>query len=260
VYSEKKEITLLLFTFKDRWGLIKKLTLLRNFYKYLPVAIILLLAGCGDDEPANLSATEYFPLCTGFYQIYSVEETKYSAVNPATHESYELKTEVVDSFLNDMGTHTYVLYRSKRQTENHAWEFMESWSARITPFQGIVTEGNISFVRLVFPASVNARWNGNQLNTQEPDEYTIVTSGQHYTLENGETFADCVAITQHDDFDILERDQRQEVYARNIGLIYKKSVVLNYCRDSQSITCPFGVDFIIDGFEYEQVLKSYGQN
>lgn len=246
------------FTFKDSWGLIKKVTLLRNFCKYLSVACMLMVAACGDDETARLPDSAYFPLRKGFYQIYSVEQTTYSAVNPAVHEVYELKTEVADSFLNDMGTYTYVIYRSKRLTQNDPWQFVESWSARTTPFQAVVTEGNISFIRLIFPASANSRWNGNALNTQGADEYTILQSGKAYQLVTGETLPDCVEVSQHDDYDVLERDERQEVYARNIGLVYKRSVVLNYCNNPQN--CPFGEDYIIDGIAYEQVLIAYGQD
>lgn len=250
----------MLFTFKGKRGLIKKDTLLRNFYKYLPIALILMVAGCGDDEPGRLADAEYFPLRTGFYQIYSVERTEYSSVKPTVHEVYELKTEVVDSFLNDIGTHTYVIYRSRRNAETDAWQFVESWSARVTPFLAIVMEGNISYVQLIFPSSKNGRWNGNSLNTLGADEYTIISSGASYQLTTGETIQDCIEVSQHDERDILARDERQEVYARNIGLIYKKSIVVNYCADSQSIQCPFGVDFVVSGIEFEQVLKSYGQN
>lgn len=250
----------MLFTFKDSWGLIKKGTLLRNFCKYLPFAFIILLTGCGEDENTRPPDSEYFPLRKGLYQIYSFEQTTYSAVNPAVHEVYQLKTEVVDSFLNDIGTYTYVIYRSKRQTQNDPWQFMESWSARTSSFQAVVTEGNTSFVRFIFPASTNSRWNGNLLNNLEPDEYTVLQSGKTYQLSTGETMPDCVVIEQHNDRDILDRDERIEVYARNIGLVYKRSIVLHFCRDSQSIDCQFGVDDVIGGTEFEQVLIGYGQN
>ncbi len=244
------------FTFKATGGLIVNTRSVKTLCKYSVVFLLLFMASCGEDDP-RLPDTEYFPLRTGFYQVYAVEETNYTANNTATTVFYELKTEVVDSFYNDIGTFTYVIHRYTRETQADVWAFKDSWSARLTPNSVIVSEGNIAYVRLLF-SGVGARWNGNMLNTLGTDEYTIASTGKPYQLPDGETINDCIQVIQHDDFDILERDQRQEVYARNIGLIYKKSVVLTYCNNSQN--CPVGTEYVIGGTAYEQVLKSYGRH
>jgi hypothetical protein len=250
----KKEITLSLFTFKDKWGFTKKIGLLRNLSKYLLFALI--LSACGDDDKiVKLSDEDYFPLRTGFYQIYSVQKTVYEELESPQTYSYELRTEVVDSFLNAQNTYTYVIYMSTRQNENSGWQFETSWSARVNPYNAISTEGNVSYVRISFPPSNNSVWDGNSVNSLEADEYVIKNARKPYDLM-GTTYPDCIRIVQEDEVNNLFRDQREEVYARNVGLIYKKSVVLNYCDDSDC----FGQGIIVSGEMYEQELKSYGQN
>jgi len=221
---------------------------------------LMVLAGCSEGEsPAKGGDQEYFPLQTGLYQIYSVDETVYSEFNPPEFLEYELKTEVVDSFANLEGGYTFVIHRSTRTAENAPWQFQESWSARTNAYQAVLTEGNISYVRIAFPAFKNKEWNGNALNTLELDSYLVESVGGSYEIDATLKFKDVLVINQEDELNVLKRDQREEVYSRNVGLIYKKSSVLNYCDDGDPGGC-FGQEVIKDGVELVQVLKQYGQN
>lgn len=216
----------------------------------------MIFQGCSDEDPVKGSDLEYFPLQTGFYQVYDVVEKVYENRPVADVFVYELKTEVVDSFANQGGGYTFVIHRSRRSAPNDPWQFLEAWSSRTTPSQAVVTEGNVAYVRLAFPALKNKEWNGNALNALEVDSYQIKSVGKHYELENNVSFDDVLVINQQDELNALKRDQREEVYARNIGLVYKKSDVLSYCDD----TVCFGQQIIEDGIEYVQILKGYGQN
>ena len=227
---------------------------LKHFAKYLLV-VVAVFSSCRDEEQARPD-TEYFPLKVGLYRIYSVEENIYSELNPPVLTEYELKTEIVDSFVNQEGGTTFVIHRSTRDTENDPWEFQETWSARLNSYQAVEIEGNVSFVRIVFPASKNKMWDGNVLNALEEDDYVIELSGGKSTLETGVELDDLVMINQEEKLNALVRDEREEVYARGIGLAYKKSVVLNYCDEAGC----FGQQIIKDGVEYWQVLKEYGKN
>ena len=211
---------------------------------------------CGDEDTVNHSDLEYFPLRTGFYQVYAVEENIYSEVNPDQFLSYELKTEVIDSFMNQEGTFTYVIHRSKRNSVIDPWQFYDAWSARVDITKAVLNEGNISYMSIAFPATKNHEWNGNALNTLDEDLYMIESVGAPYSLETDLEFTDALVINQEENLNQLVRDEREEVYARNVGLIYKKSIVVNYCDE---VSC-FGQQIITDGVEYWQVLKEYGQN
>jgi hypothetical protein len=215
------------------------------------------LYGCGDDESIHeKSDLEYFPLQTGFYQIYTIDETIYTELDPPQEFSYELKTEVVDSFANLEGGFTYVIYRSTRATQSDPWVFQESWSARTNTQHIVLIEGNVSYIRIALPAFKNKEWNGNALNSLDEDTYLIESTGKPYQLNGTMEFEDALVVNQENEMNNLFRDEREEVYARNVGLIYKKSIVLNYCDE---VPC-FGQEIINDGVEYLQVLKEHGQN
>jgi hypothetical protein len=228
---------------------------LKQLSKYL-LPITLFLVGCGEHEPVKQSdPKEYFPLAVGNFYIYAVERTTHSEVVPkVVTDSYELKTEIIDSFDNQDNGITYVIHRSRRQSENDAWEFVDTWSARSTPYQAVVSEGNTAYIRLTFPVYKNKLWNGNALNVMPDDYYTIEASGTAFTAGD-HFFSDCVVVNQEKYLDALLKDDRTEVYARHVGLIYKKSIVLNYCDTEGCL----GQQVIKNGVEYYQVLKAYGQ-
>jgi hypothetical protein len=229
---------------------------LKQFGKYFLIGLVVLL-GCDGGEPVKqVDGPSYFPLRTGYYQVYTVEENIYSEVNTDEFLVYELKTEVVDSFPNLGGGFTFVIHRSTRPTENDSWEFLDTWSAQINEFKAVLTEGNISYVQMTFPIFKNREWNSNSLNTMEEDLYSVDYIGGSIELVTDLTFDDVLVIGQEDVLNELKKDQREEVYAPGVGLIYKKSIVINYCDEGPC----FGQQIIKDGVEYWQTLKEYGQN
>jgi hypothetical protein len=60
---------------------------------------------------------------------------------------------------------------------------------------------------------------------------------------------------QNEDFFVFN-DERREVYARDIGLVYKKVVQLGYCTDDHCL----GQQKIDHGFEMKLVIKQYGKH
>jgi hypothetical protein len=212
--------------------------------------------GCGEDEPVRPDDRIYFPLQTGFFQIYDVEENIYSEINDDQFLVYELKMEVIDSFLNLGGDYTFVIHRSTRPSQSDEWEFLDTWSAHVNDGKAVLSEGNTAYIRLAFPISANRTWNANELNTKEEDQYEIAGIYKSYELDNELEFRNVAIVEQEDELNLLLRDQSVEVYAPNVGLIYSKSVVINYCDLGPCV----GQNVIKNGREYFQVLKSYGQN
>ncbi len=249
----------MLFTFKDKGGFRKKVRLLRNLLKYLP-GVLLLLAGCGEDEGVNKSSdAEFFPLRRGFYQVYSIRETTYELLEIKDDLTYQLKTEVVDSFPNQQGGYTYTIHRSKRNTSTESWEFQHVWSVRMNSANVVVSEENVPFIKIVFPAVENRKWNGNALNNQPVDEYVLTKKGKSYPLENLEINGEYIQITQDNATDnITYLKKNEEVYVRNIGLVHREITDLVYCSDEDE--CIIGAKEIESGTIYEQVLVAYGQN
>ncbi|MEK6782149.1 MAG: hypothetical protein AABY93_10605 [Bacteroidota bacterium] len=217
-------------------------------------------------DPIPDVGLDYFPLKVGAYQIYNIEETQISQ-SIEQKFIYELKLEVVDSAINQEEGYTYNIERKKRDNANLPWDTMDSWTARISNREAIITEGNISFVKLTFPIVIGLEWDGNAYNTlggeqycgankdQSCDIYRLENSQHDTPLSNGITLAGTITVIQNENPDlIVKKDVRKEVYARTVGLIYKESVVLNYCTSSACL----GQQQVDQGFMYKQTLKEYG--
>lgn len=209
---------------------------------------------------------DYFPLKVGAYQIYSVDETQISQ-SIEQKFSYELKYQVIDSSVNLEGGYSYLIQRQKRDNPKLPWESIDAWTSRVADRQAIVKEGNTSFVKIAFPTMNGLEWNGNSFNTLGGDQvcgenkdlpcdvYKLDGLGKEFTLADGMTFAETLTIIQNENNDlIVKQDVRKEVYSKGVGLIYKESVVLEYCTTSNCL----GEQKVNKGLRYKQTIKEYG--
>ncbi|MEQ9414226.1 MAG: hypothetical protein RIF39_10370 [Cyclobacteriaceae bacterium] len=237
--------------------------------KYLSLLILsVLVMACADDTKLILKKdTDFFPVQVGGYFVYDVEETKYTAIDGQEDFLYQSKITVTDSFKNNVGGTTYVLQLSIKNEGESQFEYQNTWSVRIEPSQVVVSEGNTSYIRLAFPVSTGRQWNGNALNTLGGEEscgddstfscdiYEIGDIGFQFDL-NGDILDETVEVIQNNNADlIVKQDVRREIYARNIGLVYKESTILEYCTVGSCI----GQQQIEKGVILKQTLNSYGK-
>lgn len=227
---------------------------MKRFLSYF-LLLTILVPGCNPDETIRVKDEEFFPLKNGFFQIYAVEEILYSSFNPPEELTYELKAEIVDSFTNGEGGTTYVIHRSTRNNPDKPWSFMETWSARRTNQYAIETEGNTSYIKLVFPLQSGARWNGNLLNALGEDEYEIQSMGSSFETGNGISFSNCTVVNQNNESNLVFKDERMEVYSPGLGLVFRESKVWSY--NCSGGTCSGQIN---SGRYLKQVLKEHGQN
>ena len=218
-------------------------------------AILWLFASCDNDtlEPdASRLGFTFFPLEKGLFRVYEAEEIQYSVLSFDTTR-YQLKEQVVDSFMNQTGAYTYVIHRFSRADENVPWGLDSVWTARQTPFQAISTENNVSFIKLVFPVKEDVLWDGNALNTNESDDYIIKDLFDIRTFDDKEVRT--VTVLQGDEEDLLIRDERKEIFAEHIGLVEKTFIDIEFCDDSNC----FGQKVIERGRALQLTLIDYGK-
>jgi hypothetical protein len=238
------------------------------------IAFFGLLAGCStekvDDRNGSIIGLDYYPLEIGTYIIYDVKESifRYNFDSTRTDEiktEYQLKEKVADSFIGASGETILRLERYKRPTENAEWQIDSVWSVRKNNYNVVRKENNVDFVVLTFPVRTNNSWNGNMYNSREAtagraeDIYTITQRGIDVTI-NSKKLKDCVVVLQNDDSTCLNVDFRQEIFARNIGLVYKVSRIYNffYNTNRPDLLCvaPFRIEA---GRKYYQSYLSHGK-
>lgn len=205
---------------------------------------------------------DYFPLRTGAYQIYDVEEITYELGDPDTSH-YEIRMVVVDSFPNDRSSaYTYVIHRSKRLEAETTWKYLDTWSAEKDSREVVVSEQNIPFVKLRFPAIMGATWDGNMYNdlvmpssNQHEDIYEIIDEGNSLTLGDVQ-LENFVKVEQEDNQEfVVYFDKRNEIYAADVGLVFREIEQLQYCTDDQCL----GDKIVETGVVYRQTITAYGQ-
>ena len=222
---------------------------------------------CTSKELVPVSVvSDYFPMKKGAYKIYRVDSVVVNQ-NREVKYTYDLKTEVTDSFPGSNGGFTYLIQRSKRITSSSPWTALESWSARVNAFQAVVNEGNISFVKMEGPLGNGKTWNGNAFNilggnekcldgnAYTCDNYTIGSFAKPYETISGKNFENTLSVIQNDNQDlIVSLDKRSEIYAKKTGLIYREIIKLNYCTDPNCL----GTQFVQTGLKYKQTIGDYG--
>jgi hypothetical protein len=230
---------------------------------YLFFILLVSVVGCSDEDPINTDmGLNYFPLHTGDRWIYQVEETIINQTRES--KAYELRVTVIDSVKNTNGGYTYTFHRDKRATETDSWQSFETWTAVLSMNQLVQNEGNELFVKLIFPLSNDLTWTGNQFNNlpnygnlfngKGSEVYHATEYDQSKTLATNLDFGKTITITQNDfDDPIVGKDVRKEVYARDVGLIFKEVTQLEYC----SVGDCLGQQKVDKGFIRIQTLKSH---
>src|SRR5690606_19628251 len=99
--------------------------------------------------------------------------------------------------------------------------------------QAVRVENNVPLVKLVFPLKDGSTWNGNSLNTRQEENYQA--RNLDVAIEVGENlYNNTVTIIQREVMDtIVYQDIRREFYARDIGMIKKEYIQLNYCSSQE---------------------------
>lgn len=245
-------------------GVVRKFKgILFSVSTFLAAGLIATCVSCETEDPSTtVSDLEFFPLQKGWFQVYDVEKTTYTLGIPQS-VSFQLKTVVADSFKNAEGGYTYVLHRSTREQEGAPWIPEETWSARVTNKEAVVTESGTPYVALRFPVREGAQWNGNAYNheinpnTNNGEDLYVLDPRQTDCMVGTLVFPQCATVTREDNQEfIVYHDLRRETYALGVGLVKKETIQLHYCTDDDR-NC-IGQQIIEEGVVYKQEITAYG--
>lgn len=236
-------------------------TIKRILFLFISVIVLWQCTETKEVDP-EIWNTQYFPLNVGDYRIYLVEGARYYSFNDSVPFSYKLKESVVDSFTNLEGGISYKIQRDKLNESNQIWELDSIWTARIDDNRSAISvESNIPLVKLTFPIEENKVWDGNRLNDADADEFEMTNIDQEYS-NDFDAFEKTVTVIQEELRDtVVYTILREEVFAHDIGLVYKENVKKNFQleyiisgNDTIEIISKFQ-----SGFMYYQHLVEYGK-
>jgi hypothetical protein len=225
-------------------------------YIFLILAGLLFLSSC-DETSENLNLNygyDYYPLEMGKYIIYDVDSITYDPTSNNTNidtTSYQVKEEIVDTTLDNEGRIVHIIHYFTRDNEDEAWAFQnlyttvkdERWAER--------TEENLKFVKLLFPQKIEDTWDGNRYFSDEGIIITvrgetlelfknwnsvIIDKGNSMTIGTL-NFEDILTVRHADDENLIERRFVEEKYARTVGLVEKKVMILDTQCDGNLSNC-----------------------
>lgn len=232
------------------------------------ILCLLFFMSCGSDglTPPR-SDVAYFPLRVGDYRIYRIHETQITPYNVETVFEYQIKSVVTDSFMNGAATYSFIMARFKRNTSTDAWQNFDTWTARVSATEAVVTEGNVPYLKIVFPAQTGREWNGNTYNNEVSNEfcggnsvsscdlYTYGSVRSPFTTSGGMTFDNTIEVIENNNSDlIVEQNIQKEIYAWEIGLVNREVTLLKYC----TVGSCSGDQMVEEGLLYKQQLIEYG--
>lgn len=208
----------------------------KTTYLFIVALGVMLIAACKKDKPASAiyEGYDYFPNRVGHWIIYNVDSVNVDEIkNQIDTFNYQIK-EVIDSFYTDnLGARTQVIVRYKRTLPDSVWAYEKTYTANLTTTNATRTEDGIKYVKLIFPVSANASWNGGAFNNSQganaqfPDwnqtnfQYTSVNAPQYL---NWQEFDSTVTVLQLSNQNLSRYEYFVEQYAVNIGRIYKQMI------------------------------------
>ncbi len=215
--------------------------------------ILFVICSCHrNNEVPAITGIDYFPTDVGRYWIYHVHSIKYNS--DTTDTTFQVKEVIHDTF-HFQGVVVYELYRFYRPDSTQPWPFQPDsvWSFTTDMNQIAIKEASTEFIRLQFPLSVGEVWNGNLKNTSDEDDYTVKTFGTPFAFNNRYLPQTCT-VEEANTLNLVNKDYRSRVYAKDIGLIYKNYEFLSYNTDPSQIG-KYTIDF---GSLLEETLIAYG--
>ncbi|MDR2009068.1 MAG: hypothetical protein LBQ22_01120 [Bacteroidales bacterium] len=211
---------------------------MRIIYLYILLFFCISISSCtkeGSDAPENKDQTghEYFPLKTGNSLIYKVTEividTKSEYFDTVR---YFLREVINEPFIDSEGDTAYRVELFRKYEEDASWMIHKVWSARLTDKTAEKVEENLRIVKMRFPVKLDIYWDGNIYNefrkeSSKPDSLFRITDVNY--LYNSQYFDidSCVMVRQYYSESLIHKDLEYEIYASDIGLVYKENMHIN---------------------------------
>lgn len=242
-----------------------------------------LLLSCRPSETDEITIDfgyDYYPLAIGKSWIYQVDSVIYRPGLQAIvkDSSTSFLREIVTDTTTDLGGELlYIIERYRRSSEKDVWEISKVFTRSKTERRALQTEDNLRFVKLAFPLTQGASWDGNAfLDAQrlfsvggefiqlfKNWQYIATQTGAQDTI-GGVIYSDVSSVRQADLDVATDYRFAREKYARDVGLVFREWFIAdsqcNYCcNGNQGPVCQ---DTPWDqraekGFYLKQTLLSY---
>lgn len=219
------------------------------------ILFILISYGCSTNEIEELPdanfGRRYAPIEVGKYLEYSYDSLTYAAKGTIkdTLSGY-IKEVIEEEYITGAGDTAFKLVKYWKKENGDQYKISDVESVRISDKQLIVSEENISFIKLVFPNTLGTTWDGNALFDNSIEElfagdpiagkytgWTYEITERDQSMEGiNQTFEDIIKVKHIDSEGPFELRKSFEIYAAGIGLVKRCISILDTQRPNPDIS------------------------
>lgn len=177
----------------------------------------------------------YYPLAVGDSITYLEDSIIYddffSTIDTFHHEVMDV---TASTFLDNSGRLSYLVNRYIFDSIGQDWQPDFSYYITPTPTRIEDLENDLRYIKLIFPVQMNATWSGNSFIDPNPNENLSYLEGWNYQYTavntpdtvNNQRFDSTLTVLQQPNQliqtpDFSSQIYSVELYAKNVGLIYK---------------------------------------
>lgn len=230
---------------------------------------------CGDnviEEPdESIYGYEFFPLDVGYTWEYKVDSTLIVQGGSSNIVGTSYVQERISDLLSEEGDKkTYRIERSYKSNLNSDWTLQDVWQVSMDKTRAIKTEENLSFIKLIFPATKGKKWDGNVFFDSNK-EFTVASNeiaifqDWSYKIEevdlsrtyNEVTYPKVLFVSHTDEESLISKRLSEEYYAEGVGLVERKMEIFD-TQDGD--TSKSWLDRAQKGFQLNQTLLTFTKN
>ena len=213
--------------------------------KRMNKVIYLILIGfsilsCGkDDVPTVLHFYDsYYPIETGIYVDYYVQEISHDVASSVPHDTstYYMRTLIEDTVIDNQGRIAYKYIRLTRLEVDDDWQVSDVWTTINNNHKIELIEENRRKVKLILPPTTYDVWDANIYNSLSEMNCFYEDIHEPFSM-NSINFDSSLTVQQEDVLNLVEYKKKYEVYANHVGLVkkqFKDLVISNF--DTLNIT------------------------
>ncbi|MFH0865839.1 MAG: hypothetical protein V1904_06570 [Bacteroidota bacterium] len=202
------------------------------FQKYLFLLLITIffafIISCKKEteDPVDVGY-DYFPVNIGHWVTYEVDSVVLDNFYPVGHPlhmrtyHYDIKEEIESEFYDNEGRLTQRLVRYQKSGDTSDWFLKDVWVMNRTTRTAEKVEENYRYIKLAFAIEDGCLWNGNAFNSLDEQDYEYDDVFKPATV-NGITFDSTVTVKQKIDSNVIEAFNQYEIFAKKVGLVYKR--------------------------------------
>jgi hypothetical protein len=198
-------------------------------FLFLIVFGALLLNACKKDVidlSKRENGTSYVNQTLDYQFLYQVQEIIYddffTKIDTFNYQILEINDTV---FFDNLNQPVMRIERYKRNNDSALWEYHETVSSRIDNYKYERNENNTKKVKLSFPITFETIWNENTFNANNNSLIFYNEINVRKNINN--KWYDSVLVIKNDPvFNSLGEKYYEELYAKNIGLLYSNIIFI----------------------------------